>query len=79
MKMSWRLRPGPFGQVIGDAPEQMLLLLDRARVGDGNLNEDQVVGIGDAEITRGVHDVSLRCALGDRSSCGTLNVSTRAE
>jgi hypothetical protein len=63
--MSWRLRPGPFGQVIGDAPEQMLLLLDRARVGDGNLNEDQVVGIGDAEITRGVHDVSLRCALGD--------------
>ena len=58
--MSSRLRPALFREMVDDAAEQLLLLLDGARVADGELNQDQVVGVGDAEIARGMHDLGLR-------------------
>jgi hypothetical protein len=34
-------------------------------VADGQLDQDQVVGVGDAEIARRMHDLGLRCSLRD--------------
>ena len=51
---------GPFGEVVDDAPEELLLLLDGARVADGELNQHQIVRVGDAEIARRVDDLGLR-------------------
>src|SRR5450631_2540305 len=50
-------QPGIAHEIIGDRGVQRLLLFDAAALVAGDLNEGQVVGVDDAEISRRAHDL----------------------